>query len=946
MRFCRFVLCTLLIAFPFAARVAAADAPPADASSKIGFTTESLANGLNVIYVPLHQAPVVHVRVLYHVGSRDERPDRQGFAHMFEHMMFRGSAHVPPEEHMKLIGMVGGMSNAFTSFDQTVYVNTIPSNQLEMALYLEADRMASFKVSEDIYKTERKVVAEEWRMGQNRPYGTMYEDFLKNAFVAHSYRWTPIGKMEHLQAAAVNELQDFFNTYYVPNNATLILAGDFQPDQAKALVAKYFGWIPKGKPVEREIPAEPEQTQMRKAVAPQRVPLPAILIGYKTPEYKNDDHYALTLLSTILGDGRSSRLERLLVDNEKPLCVSVGASDMTLEDAGVFIVSARVLQGKSPDDVTKALLDAIADVREKGVTEEELKKAKTQVKVALVHERETAERLASQVGEEAVFGGNPDRVNTQLEALEKVTAADVKAVAEKYLQPQRATDLLVKPDPLGKEARAVATQADATINAPTHVTKPIEPRAVKFPEGYPERPPMAKAAATPEFAKGTEMDVNGIKVVVMTDNRLPLVNWSLTMRRGSHSEPKAKKGLASMTAEMLRRGTTVQTYQQLNDDLESRGITIGVGDGGDTTHLSGSCTTDQLDHAMQRSREMLLQPRWDAGEFANVKDQHINQLLQSQESPQVVATQDLSAEVYAGSVLAEHATPQSAATITLDDVKQFYTKFYKPTNAVLVIAGDVTAQKGKELAEKLLAEWKPGPLPEVDYALKPQSAKRKIILVDRPEAKGVTIDAGIRAYDVHNDDKYAGSLAGQVLTGSGIDSRLMKYVRAEKGLVYGIRGYFTPTRHAGMFLVSTETRPDAVGETIEAAFHVLEGMRSADVTEQELTESKLRVAGSMVMEMQTIEQQAGRRLDVILNDYPLDYFDKYPARLARVNAEQVRAAMNKYVKPDEMTIVVVAPASAVKPALEKFGDVEVRPMPAARGATTKPAEKEILKPAA
>src|SRR4051812_15528218 len=262
----------------------------------IPFTTDTLDNGLKVIYVPLHQAPVVHVRVLYHVGSRDERPDRQGFAHMFEHMMFRGSAHVPPEEHMKLIGMVGGSSNAFTSFDETVYVNTIPSNHLEMALYLEADRMASFKVSEDIYKTERKVVAEEWRMGQNRPYGTMYEDFLKHAFVAHSYRWTPIGRMEHLQAAAVNELQDFFNTYYVPNNAILIISGDFQPDEAKTMVKKYFGWIPTGKAVTRDIPKEPEQTEMRNAVTPQRVPLPNIMLGFKTPDYKSDDHYPLALL--------------------------------------------------------------------------------------------------------------------------------------------------------------------------------------------------------------------------------------------------------------------------------------------------------------------------------------------------------------------------------------------------------------------------------------------------------------------------------------------------------------------------------------------------------------------------------------------------------------------------------------------------------------------------
>ncbi len=915
------------------------------AAEDISFTTETLENGLKVIYVPLHQAPVVHVRVLYHVGSRDERPDRQGFAHMFEHMMFRGSAHVKPEEHMKLIGMVGGISNAFTSFDQTVYVNTIPSNHLDMALYLEADRMSSFKVSEEIYKTERKVVAEEWRMGQNKPYGTMYEDFLKTAFVAHSYRWTPIGVMEHLQAAAVSELQDFFNTYYVPNNAILVVAGDFQADEAKAMVKKYYAWIPKGKDIKREIPIEPEQTEMRKAVTPQRVPLPALLIGYKTPEQKSDDHYALTLLGTILGDGRSSRLDRLLIGSEKPLCVGVGAGDMALEDAGVFIVNARVMQGKNPDDVRKVLFDAVAEVREKGVTEEELKKAKTQWRVALAHERETAEKLASQVGDEMLFGGDPNRVNTQMQKMEKITVADVKAMAEKYLKPERATELLVKPDPLGKDARAAATKADAAINAPVvPAGKPIAPRVVKFPEGYPEHAPLAKGAAAPEFKKGTEIDVHGVKVIVMTDNRLPLVSWNLAMRRGSHSEPAEKKGLAGMCAEMLRHGTVNQPYEELNDDLESRGISLGVSDGGDHTGFSGSCTSDRLDFAMGKMREILLQPRWDAAEFAKVKDQVVNGLLQSQESPQSVAANELSAAIYAGSIMGLHATPQTAGAVTLEDVKAFYGTYYRPNDAVLVIAGDVTAEKGKELAEKLLAGWEPAKnWATVDYAAVKPATKRKLILIDRPEAKGVTIRMGIKAYETHDEDKFAGSLAGQVLTGSGIDSRLMKYVRAEKGLVYGIGGMFRPNRHGGEFMVTTETRPDAVAETIEAAIHVIDGMRDAEVTETEMTESKLRVAGSMVMGMQTIESQAGTRLEGILNDYPIDYYDKYPARLLGVDAAAVKSVMGKYVKPDAFTIVVVAPAAAVKTSLEKLGEVEVRPMPSARGATTKPA-KEMLKP--
>jgi zinc protease len=397
---------------------------------------------------------------------------------------------------------------------------------------------------------------------------------------------------------------------------------------------------------------------------------------------------------------------------------------------------------------------------------------------------------------------------------------------------------------------------------------------------------------------------------------------------------------------MLTHGTKEQTYEELNNDLESRGINIGVADGGDFTRLSGSSTTEQFEHGIERSHQILLEPRWDAGEFSTVKDQSINRLISAEENPNPVATNDLYEILYAGSVLAHHATPQSVKSITLDDVKQFYGKYYKPNDAVLVMAGDVTAEKGKELAEKLLAGWEPAAeFRAVDYKLPPVSPKGRIILVDRPDAAGVTIRMGIRAYDIHDEVKFAGSLAGQVLTGSGIDSRLMKYVRAEKGLVYGIGGYFVPGRHNGQFMVNTETRPDAAAETITAAIHVLDGMRQANATDAELTESKLRVAGGMVMGMQTIEQQAGTRTDGILNGYPIDYYDKYPARLAEVTADQVREVMNKYVIPDGFTIVVVAPAKAVKAELEKLGTVEVRPMPPLRhGGTTQPS-REMLKPA-
>ena len=913
--------------------LAAADAKPVPA--KIAFVEETLGNGLKVIYAPLKTAPVVHVRVLYHVGSRDERPDRQGFAHLFEHMMFRGSAHVKPEEHMKLIGVVGGNSNAFTSFDQTVYVNTIPSNHLEMALYLEADRMASFKVDETIYKTERKVVAEEWRLRQNQPYGTMYDDFLRTAFTTHPYRWTPIGDMQHLAAAGVAELQDFFNRYYVPNNAILVIAGDIDVEQARGLVKRYFGWIPKGPDVKRDIPAEPEQAQARRAEVKYPVPLPAVLVGYHLPGYRHDDHYPVSLLGTILSGGRSARLDRELVHGKDAVATYADVTYLQLEDMGGIAAGAGLLPGRDVAEAEAALVKVIAGVAENGVTAEELEKAKTQARVGIINGRRTATALADQLGSAALFGQDANRVNTDLAKLEAVTPADIQRVARTYLRPERSTTLVVRPDPLAALAKAGAKKVEAEEKAAeqTAAANPPEPagqpRVVKFPEGYPERPPVADASLRASFEKGTEATVNGVKVIVMPDHRLPTVNWSLVMRRGSDSDPKGKEGLAGLTAQMLRRGAAGVSFEELNKELESRGITLEAGAGGDVTTLSGSSLSPDLEHGLMRARQVLREPAFPEAEFKKLKDQRVAGLLNSRETPSTVASTDLVAALYGDSPLGRNPTPESVSAITLDDVKAFYARNYRPNDAILVLSGDVTVERGQALAKTLLDGWEPGPMATVSYDLPEMPKRRRIILVDNPAGKQATIRMGARAYTLRSDEKFPGSVAGTILS-SGIESRLGRYVRAEKGLAYGVRGTFDPGRHAGAFVASTDTALESTADAVRAVWKVLDDLRREDVAPQELADAQRRVAGGMVMAMQTIQQQAGYRVDGLLNGYPIDYYDTYPSKIAAVTAGQVRAVIDRYARDDEMVVIVVAPAGQVKAQLERLGEVEVVPMPAKR----------------
>ena len=891
----------------------------ADDNLGISWDTETLPNGLKVIYAPMPSSPVTQVRVDYHVGSRDERADRNGFAHMFEHMMFRGSAHVAPQQHMKLVGSVGGYCNAFTSFDKTEYHDTLPASSANMALWLEADRMSSFKVSRQIFYTERLVVAEEWRMRQNQPYGTMWDTLFAEVYKDAPYHWTPIGNMQHLQAAQTSELQAFFNKYYIPSNAVLVIAGKMDLDQTKADVHKYFDWIPAGDPLQRNVVKEPEQTEPRREEVKMRVPLPRLVIVYPMPPIVSDDQDALGLLLTILGDGRSSRLSRALVTNADPLCIEADELAEPLEDGGLMGVEDTLLQGKDPAAVEKVLLDQIKQISDTPVTPEELEKAKQQERLALATRWETAESTATILGDDLMMRGNLDHVKTERARIEALTAADLQRVAQKYFLASKSNTLTIvpgKPDAPASQPAASQPGAEPVAQA--------EPRKVDFPADYPTKAPMSGTVPHATFEKGVEKMINGVRVIVMEDHRIPIVNWSLATRMGSHADPTGKEGLAGLTAGMVRRGPAGTTYDHFNEELESRGISIEVSDGGDNTMITGSALTEQLPKGLEDTRALLLHPAFDKDQFDNLKNESLDHLRLALNTPNSLAAREFAHAIYGNSPLGRQDTINSLTAISLDDVKTFYKQVYSAKDAILILAGDITVDEGQKAAEQLLADFPTTGLPAVDYKLPPAPDKRRILLIDFPPSKQSTIALGGPSFTIASDEKFAGSLAGQLLS-SGIDSRLGKYVRAEKGYVYGVTAYFEPGRQAGDFAGNTGTKFETTTDTIEAMFKVFDDIKTTPVPDDELSEAKKRVAGQMLMQMQTIDQQASRRLVAILNNYPVDYYDVYPDRIAKVSADDIKTVMNQYADESKMTIIVVAPATTVKTQLEKLGDVTVVP---------------------
>jgi zinc protease len=415
-------------------------------SGKINFIEYDLPNGLHVILHEDHSTPIVAVDIWYHVGSKNEDPERTGFAHLFEHMMFQGSANVKKAEHMAYIQKAGGTFNGSTNWDRTNYFQVVPSNQIELVLWLESDRMMSLNVNQENLDNQREVVKEErrWRV-DNRPYGTQWEETFKRLFKVHPYRWPVIGYMEHLNAAKLEEVKKFFDTYYVPNNAVLVIAGDIDVEKTKNLVQKYFGDIPRGKyEIKRPNVVEPPLTQQVRDMIYDNVRLPAVFIAFRIPKDGERDFYALDLLANVLGSGRSSRLYQKLV-YEKRIAQNVNVYAIGMEDAGVFKIDAYCSIGHKPEEVEREIWNEIEKIHQELITEKELQKVKNQTESQTLSNYQTVLSKADQLAHYYVIHGNTNEINHELDKILSITREEIRDSAVKYLRPENSVVLYYLP---------------------------------------------------------------------------------------------------------------------------------------------------------------------------------------------------------------------------------------------------------------------------------------------------------------------------------------------------------------------------------------------------------------------------------------------------------------------------------------------------------------------
>jgi zinc protease len=431
-----------------AAVVLAAAGNPSAASRppKFQYQITTLPNGLTVVLSEDHSTPIVHVNLTYHVGSKNERPGRTGFAHLFEHLMFKGSKNVQPEAHTSMLASIGGQSNAYTTDDETVFWETVPAWYLPLTLWLEADRMATLRIDKDTFENEREVVKEERRMRiDNQPYGRLNEIIYDQAFTVHPYKHATIGSMQDLEAASVDDVRDFYRTYYVPANATLVLVGDFDTVQALQMVSNYLGRVPKAdKPVPRDIPQEPPQTKEKRVTLQQPWPLPAVVVAYHVTRDGNADSYPLHIAAKVLSDGQTSRIYKKLV-YEKQLAVAAFGNANLIEDPNLFYAVAIVQPGRSTDDVASTLIEELDRLKTEPITEHELQRTKNQFARDYIFGRLSNQQKAGQLSHAVVIHNDIKTADGEFEIFQNITVADVQRVARTYFRPENRLVLTLMP---------------------------------------------------------------------------------------------------------------------------------------------------------------------------------------------------------------------------------------------------------------------------------------------------------------------------------------------------------------------------------------------------------------------------------------------------------------------------------------------------------------------
>ena len=913
-------------ALPAEPPVAATDSPSID------YEKYTLDNGLDVILHVDRSDPVVAINLAANVGSSREVKGRTGFAHLFEHLLFMDSENLGYGGLDEMNTRIGGDgTNGFTTTDMTQYFQAVPSDALEKVIWAEADKLGYFinTVTQNVVDSEKQVVKNEKRQRvDNQPYGHNFYVIGKAVYPEdHPYNWQVIGSLEDLEAATLEDVKTFYRRWYVPNNVTLTLTGDFDVTQAKALIEKYFGEIPRGPEVEKR---EPRAGKLSDNLSLHHednfATVPRLTMVWPTVDQFHPDSYALELLSEYLSDGKRAPLNEVLIDEQK-LTSSVSTFNYGKVLSGEFYLVINANAGEDLDALLPAVESAFERFEENGVSQADLDRIKAGFEVKFYGQLQSVLGKAITLAQYNTLSGDPGRINSDIQRLQEVTTDDVVRVYNTYVKdkphvltsfvPQGQLELALEGSTRAAVVEEVIMQGAETEVKNTADARDFErtpssfDRTVEPPFGTPYTLPSPRVWRA-------DLD-NGIKVYGIESSETPLVYFSLMLDAGRDRATTDKPAVANLTADLLNKGTANKTTAELEDAIKSLGSNIQVSASSNSTMVSGSSLSRNFEKTMALVEEMLLEPRWDAEEFELLKRKQINRIDQDAGDPGAISQREAAKLRYPRDHIYSYlpyGTKEKLETVTLEDLKAFYQASYSPARALLNVVGDVDAETVRMATLSMAANWS---TPATDtISLPPANVVEKSVIYfyDIPGAKQSVLRIQRPSLTALDPD-YPLATAVNFLLGNIYTSKLMTELRVNRGYTYGIRSSFIGAKDRGDFIISSSVRSNVTRESLELIRDIVANFGPG------FSEDDLRVLKGAVLRGQALKNETlGAKLDVVqkISDfgYPDDYQARNAERVEAMTLEQFQRIAKDYLRADAMQYIVVGDAESQA---ERLGDL-------------------------
>jgi zinc protease len=872
----------------------------------IPFTKFVLANGLTLLVHEDHKAPIIVVNTWYHVGSKNEKVGTTGFAHLFEHLMFSGSDNFN-HAYISAIDRIGATDrNGTTSNDRTNFFENVPTSMLDYALFAESDRMGHLLGVLDQKKLDlqRGVVENEKRQGENQPYGMIGQLVAENTYpVGHPYSWTVIGSMKDLDAASMSDVQEWFKTYYGPNNATLVIAGDITPELARQKVEKYYGEIPPGLPIVRRGAWVAKRTGSHRDSIEDRVSQARLYRVWNVPQASSPEEASLDLVARVLGQGKTSRLYKRLVYQDQTATSAI-ANDSSREIAGQFSLILTAKRGGDLEEVEVAADQELQKFLKNGPTEAELELAKTQI---FGDYARVMERIGGFGGKSDIlarcqtFTGNPDCYKEYLKRIKAATPATVKNAARDWLTDG---DYILEVHPYAATLKAAA--------AIDRSKEPARGSAMSL-----KLPPMQKATLS-----------NGLEIVLAERHTAPVVNFSLMVHSGYSADPAGSPGTCGFEQRMLEEGTATRDSLTIGEEFESLSANFSADANPDWATVDLNALKINLDKALDIYADLILHPAFPQNEFARLQKERIAAIEREKETPNSMALRVMPSLLYGkghpySNAFVGTGTESSVNTMTRGDLVKFHEAWFKPNNARLLIVGDTTLAEITPKLERLFGSWKPGDVADRTIPEVPQPEKDVVYLIDRPGSAQSLILGAQLGPPPNNPDDVSLKLVNDIFGGT-FSSRINMNLREDKHWSYGVRSRLLAAQGERPFIssspVQTDKTKEALAELVTEYKNIVGGKPiSAAELNDEQSNATLGLPGSF----ETVEQLSGAYSTILQYNLPEDYYNTYTEKVFAVTPTSANEIAKEYILPSHLIWLVVGDMSKVEAGIRELNLGEV-----------------------